>query len=97
MAPKLLVSVHWMERGSIVCEIIDFQSRRSEVLRRKAEKFASVSNHQAARFEWLKRTGAPLADQVRASLDAFRAVGDCHQIEQILSRLDDETPVAPAN
>jgi hypothetical protein len=75
-----------------MCEIVDFQSRRGEVLRRKADKYAELSRHHAARFEWLKRNGASLADQVRASLDATRAYNDCRQIEQTLALLRTDCP-----
>ncbi len=54
-------------------EIIDFQSRRRDHLRHRATKCAeNVGNHMA-RLEWLKHIGAPLADVVRASLDASHA------------------------
>jgi hypothetical protein len=67
-------------------EIVDFQSRRIEFLRRKADKYAELSRHHAARLEWLQQNGAPLADRVRASLDASKAHGDFRQIEQTLLR-----------
>ena len=67
-------------------EIIDFQSRRSEFLQREADKFAALSRHHAARFEWLQQNGASLAEQVRASLDASKAHGEFRQIEQTLLR-----------
>jgi hypothetical protein len=70
-----------------MCEIIDFQSRRSGHLRRKAEKYAEISGHQAARANWLKQNGAPLADQVRATLDAGKAEHDC--LEFVQSLLED--------
>ena len=67
-------------------EIVDFQSRRSEFLRRKADKYAEISRHYGARHQWLQQNGASLAEQVRASLDASKAHGDFLQIEQTLLR-----------
>ncbi|WP_296708737.1 hypothetical protein [Rhodoblastus sp.] len=75
-----------------MCEIIQFQAKRSSYLRRKADKYAEISSHHAARVEWLKRNGAPLADQVRASLDAEKADRDCREIVQTLAELSDEAP-----
>ena len=75
-----------------MCEIIDFQSRRGDFLRRKASELAELSRGHAVRIEWLKRNGASLADQVRAALDAARAGGDCRQIEQALAALQPEAP-----
>ena len=78
-------------------EIIDFQSRRGAALRRKADKYAGLSRHYAARHEWLKQNGGSLADQVRASLDASKANGDYRQIEQDLALLQDVAPAGLHN
>lgn len=67
-------------------EIVDFRSKRAEFLRRKAGNYAELSSHYAARFEWLQQNGAPLVDQVRASLGASKVHGDFRQIEQTLLR-----------
>jgi hypothetical protein len=75
-----------------MCEIIQFQDKRSSFLRRKADKYAEISSHHAARVAWLKQNGAPLADQVRASLDAEKADRDCREIVQTLAALSDEAP-----
>ena len=72
-----------------MCEIIDFQSRRGDFLRRKAEKYAENLGHQTARVAWLKDNGAPLAEQVRAALDAGKADKDWREIEQTLAGLVD--------
>jgi hypothetical protein len=75
-----------------MCEIIQFQAKRSSFLRRKADKYAEISSHHAARVAWLKQNGAPLADQVRASLDAEKADRDCREIVQTLAELPDDAP-----
>jgi hypothetical protein len=71
---------------SAMGEIVDFRSRRTEILRRKADKYSELSNHYAARVDWLQQNGAPLVEQVRASLDASKAHGAFRQIEQTLLR-----------
>jgi hypothetical protein len=75
-----------------MCEIIDFQSRKTALLLHKARKCAEDLGRQAARAEWLKRNGAPLADLVRASLDFDQANRDCREIRQSLSGPDEEAP-----
>jgi hypothetical protein len=75
-----------------MAEVIDFQLKRGDILRRKAEKCAARSSDHTARSEWLKRNGAPLVDQVRASLDASKAINECRQIEQTLARIEDGVP-----
>jgi hypothetical protein len=73
-----------------MCEIIDFQVRRGGLLRRKAEKYAEISGDRAARAEWLRQNGAPLAEQVRATLHAGKAAHDCREIVQSLAGLPDD-------
>lgn len=61
-------------------EIIDFQSRRHAHLRDRAGKCAEHASGLLAKAEWLKFIGAPLADVVRASLDARKAENDCSAV-----------------
>jgi hypothetical protein len=68
-----------------MAEIIDFLSRKGAALRRKADKYAGLSRHYAARHEWLKQNGASIAEQVRASLDASKADSDYRRTEQDLA------------
>jgi hypothetical protein len=68
-----------------MCDIIDFQSARTAALSRKEEERAESQNRRAARVEWLKENGAPLADQVRAALIAAGAGADCRENRQTLA------------
>lgn len=68
-----------------MCDIIDFQSARDAALQRKADKYAEDQSRHAARLEWLKQNGAPLVDQVRASLDAAGAGANWRENRQSLA------------
>jgi len=68
-----------------MCEIIDFQSARTAALSRKTEEKAESLARNAARLEWLKENGAPLADQVRASLGAAGLGVECLENRQSLA------------
>ena len=76
-------------------DVIDFQSRRGEILRRKADEYAASAQQHEARLGWLKRNGASLADQVRSSLGAQKAHGDHCEIERALTDLQDGAPASP--
>ena len=89
-APKksarfLVRCTHGMEEASHV-EIIDFQPDEAAFFARRPKNTPRF-RAQAARAKWLKQNGAPLADQVRASLDAGKAERDC--IKDAQSLLDD--------
>lgn len=75
-----------------MCEIIDFQSRRTAFLHVKAKKCAEMSNERAARVEWLRRSEAPLVDVVKASLEAERADHECREFMQALNELKGPAP-----
>lgn len=52
--------------------VIDFQSKREEFLKGRAEKRADLTRQRAAGLEQIKELGASLADQVRFSLETER-------------------------
>jgi hypothetical protein len=88
LAPELLAVARGIEQLAKVqtmCEIIDFQSMRRAHLRLRATKCAENVGRYTAQVEWLKRSGAPLADLVRASLGADKAAHDCRKIGQNLT------------
>jgi len=70
-----------------MCQIIDFRTKRGEYWKRKAFRCAETWRRCAAQVEWLKWSGAPLSEQIRASLDADKAEAECKRIEQSLAQL----------
>ena len=68
-------------------QIVRFPNRKQMVLREALEAAEASVTSTFANLDWLKRNGASLAEQVKASLKFNAALYDLHQREAALAQL----------
>ena len=67
-------------------DIIDFQTRKKEVLSGAVASAEAAVGKNHAEMDWLTRTGASIAEQVRASLRVSQALAEMRKCEAALAR-----------
>ena len=68
-------------------QIVRFPNRKQMVLREALETAEASVTRTFANLDWLKRNGASVAEQVKASLKFNAALNDFHQREAALAQL----------
>jgi hypothetical protein len=74
-----------------VNQILRFPNRKQMVLREALEAAEASVTRTFASLDWLKRNGASLSEQVKASLKFNAALYDFHQREAALAQLHSAT------
>jgi hypothetical protein len=69
-----------------MCDVIDFQTRKKAVLSGAVASAEAAVGKNHAEMDWLRRTGASVAEQVRASLRVSQALAEVRKCEVALAR-----------